>query len=62
MTDIYSTDAYAAIVLEFFWNTMVVAMLIAGIIAIVMYVFQAIGLYIIARRRGIKRPWLNTGS
>ena len=58
MTDIYSTDAYAAIVLEFFWKTMMTVTLIIGIISIVMYVFQAIGLHIIARRRGIKRPWL----
>lgn len=36
--------------------------LIAGLItvavAIVAYVFQSIGLYTLAKRRGIKRPWL----
>ena len=32
--------------------------LVAGLIAIVGYVFQSIGLYTIAKRRGIANPWL----
>lgn len=35
-----------------------VFMLIYGIFAIISYVFQSLGLYSIATRRGIKNPWL----
>lgn len=35
-----------------------VFMLIAAVISLVMYIFQAVGVYTIAKRRGIKHAWL----
>lgn len=35
-----------------------VVMLVGAVISIVTYVFQSVGLYSIAKRRGIRNPWL----
>ncbi len=56
-----ASDAYPyseALYMELFWRMMIAFVLIMVLITVVMYVLQAIGLQKIARRRGIKRPWL----
>lgn len=47
-----------ALFMEIFWRIMLIVLFVVAAVSVVMYVFQAIGLQKIARRRGIKHPWL----
>ena len=40
-----------------FWVGLVIAV-VAGLWALAMYVLKSVGLYTIARRRGLKNPWM----
>lgn len=39
-------------------GVMVMILLVIGIVALVAYIFRSLGLYTIAKNRGIKNPWL----
>ena len=46
-------------VFALFLGIAMVFMVIGGIIAIICYIFRSIGLYSIAKRRGIQNAWLS---
>ncbi len=43
---------------DVFWHVMAGALLFSLVIGLVFYIFESLGLYAIAKRRGIKRAWL----
>lgn len=57
MDDIFTSDMAEDIVMIVIMAVLAV-MVISAIVGIVTYVFQSLGMYTIAKRRGIKNPWL----
>ena len=56
---VVSSDMFSeALFMEIFLRIMLIVLFVVAAVSIVMYVFQAIGLQKIARRRGVKHPWL----
>lgn len=54
----YSAGADATEVMLGFFVGMLVVCLIALVFSLVCYIFECVGVYTIAKRRGIKNPWL----
>ena len=45
-------------VMNVFWMAFAIGAVIGGIVGITIYIFESIGTYTIAKRRGLKNPWL----
>lgn len=58
MSGYYDMDAMMSEVLVVVLVALLVVMLVALVYGLVTYIFQSLGMYTIAKRRGIKNPWM----